>query len=167
VSADALREAFNAAFADYLLKFPPFDTSAWQTFLQRQGADLSRSRAALRSDAVTAFILITPRTQRRTRIAAMGAVPAERGSGRAAPALPKAHADGATVAARWRNHARLRRGRLDAAAADAVADATRALNPRAYSSAAIAANFATVFRLRAVPVLAAGIFSLDVPMPST
>ena len=34
-----------------------------------------------------------------------------------------------------------------------------------HSFAAISASFATVFMLRAVPVLAAGILSLDFPMP--
>ena len=101
VSAHALCEAFNASFADYLLKFPPFDAAAWQTFLQRQGVDLSRSRAALRGDVVTAFILITPRTQRRTRIAVMGAVPTERGSGLAARLLDGAIEQARLLGERW------------------------------------------------------------------
>jgi ribosomal protein S18 acetylase RimI-like enzyme len=87
VPAGALREAFNASFADYLLKFPPFDETAWRLFLQRQGVDLALSRAALRGPTVAAFLLMTPRTQRRMRIAVMGALPAERGSGVAARLL--------------------------------------------------------------------------------
>jgi ribosomal protein S18 acetylase RimI-like enzyme len=97
----AMREAFNASFADYLLKFPPFDAAAWETFLQRQGVDLSRCRAALRGSVVTAFILITPRTQRRTRIAVMGAVPAERGSGVAARLLDEAIGHTRAHGERW------------------------------------------------------------------
>jgi hypothetical protein len=65
--------------------------------LQRRGADLSLSRAALRGNAPTAFSVITPRTQRRTRIAVMGPVPTERSSGLAARLL-----DDATEQARVR-----------------------------------------------------------------
>jgi ribosomal protein S18 acetylase RimI-like enzyme len=101
VPADALREAFNASFADYLLKFPPFDGAAWQTFLQRQGVDLAMSRAALRGPIVTAFLLTTPRTHRRTRVSVMGALPLERGSGVAAHLLDEAAAAARARGERW------------------------------------------------------------------
>ena len=101
VSPDALRTAFNASFADYLLKFPPFDAAAWRTFVQRQGVDLAASRAALRDAAVVAFSMITPRTQQRTRIAVMGAVPSERGSGVAASLLEEAIANAQARGDHW------------------------------------------------------------------
>lgn len=98
VSPAALRDAFNAAFADYLLRLPPLDAEGWRLFVQRQGADLARSRAALRGDEVVAFGLVTPLAPvphavphaapaARSRIAVMGARPAERGSGVAARLL--------------------------------------------------------------------------------
>jgi len=89
---DALRQGFVAAFADYLIG--PFEPTPelWPQFLQRQGVDLSLSRAALirgerGSMEVIAFALVAPRTELgRWRLATMGALPAARGSG-AAPAL--------------------------------------------------------------------------------
>ncbi|MBB4842903.1 ribosomal protein S18 acetylase RimI-like enzyme [Paucibacter oligotrophus] len=89
---EALRQAFVAAFADYLIG--PFKPTAelWPAFLQRQGVDLGLSRAALRlgeqvSVDVLAFALVAPRVELgRWRLATMGALPAARGSG-AAPAL--------------------------------------------------------------------------------
>lgn len=97
VPAAALMEAFNAAFADYLLRFPPLDGEGWRQFVARQGAELSLGRVALRGDEVAAFLLVTPRPPGRSRIAVMGARPAQRGSGVAAGLL-----DGATEAARER-----------------------------------------------------------------
>ncbi|WP_197047223.1 N-acetyltransferase [Paucibacter sp. KBW04] len=91
---DALRQAFVAAFADYLIG--PFEPTPeqWPAFLQRQGVDLSLSRAALRVGLdeqtgveLLAFALVAPRPELgRWRLATMGALPAARGSG-AAPAL--------------------------------------------------------------------------------
>lgn len=89
---DALRQAFVAAFADYLIgPFKP-TPELWPIFLQRQGVDLSLSRAAVRVGdqagvEVLAFALVAPRPElSRWRLATMGALPAARGSG-AAPAL--------------------------------------------------------------------------------
>lgn len=101
--AEALRQAFVRAFADYLIG--PFEPSAaqWPLFLQRQGVDLGLSRLALRAGLagpaelaelaeregpeVLAFALVAPRpAERRWRLATMGALPCARGSG-AAPAL--------------------------------------------------------------------------------
>jgi ribosomal protein S18 acetylase RimI-like enzyme len=90
VPAAALIDAFNAAFADYLLRFPPLDDEGWRQFVTRQGADLALGRVALRAGEVVAFLLVTPRAPRRSRIAVMGARPAERGSGVAARLLDDA-----------------------------------------------------------------------------
>jgi ribosomal protein S18 acetylase RimI-like enzyme len=97
VPAAALMDAFNAAFADYLLRFPPLDAEGWRQFVARQGADPALGRVALRGDEVVAFLLVTPRPSGGSRIAVMGARPAERGSGVAAALL-----DGAIEAARER-----------------------------------------------------------------
>lgn len=97
VPAAALIDAFNAAFADYLLRFPPLDAEGWRQFVARQGAALALGRVALRGDEVVAFLLVTPRPPGRSRIAVMGARPAERGSGVAAGLL-----DDAIAAARER-----------------------------------------------------------------
>jgi ribosomal protein S18 acetylase RimI-like enzyme len=87
VPAAALIDAFNAAFADYLLRFPPLDADGWRQFVARQGAEPELGRVALRGDAVVAFLLVSPRPPDRSRIAVMGARPAERGSGVAARML--------------------------------------------------------------------------------
>lgn len=87
VPADALRVAFNAAFADYLVGPPDLDAEAWPLFLRRQGVNLASSVAATERGAVQAFVLVCPIDAQRTRIAAMGAVPAARGSGAAAGLL--------------------------------------------------------------------------------
>lgn len=100
VPVDALRVAFNASFADYLVQFPPFDAAGWAAMLRRQGSTLASSLVALRGDAVVAFALVTPRPPGRTRIGVMGAVPAERGRGSAARLL-----DAAIAAARDRGDA--------------------------------------------------------------
>jgi ribosomal protein S18 acetylase RimI-like enzyme len=90
VPAAALIDAFNAAFADYLLRFPALDADGWRQFVARQGAALELGRVALRGDEVVAFVLVTPRPPGRSRIAVMGARPAERGSGVAAALLDAA-----------------------------------------------------------------------------
>jgi ribosomal protein S18 acetylase RimI-like enzyme len=87
VPAGQLHQAFQLAFADYLIG--PFDLplAGWPRFLARQGVDLALSRVALGGDAVVAFALVAPRTDyRRWRLATMGAAPVARGTG-AAPAL--------------------------------------------------------------------------------
>ena len=101
VPAEALCDAFNASFADYLLPFPTMDIAAWQTFVRRQGVDLTLSLAATRGDVVTAFAHITPRPWQRTRLAVMGARPEERGSGVAAGLLDDAIAGAAARGDRW------------------------------------------------------------------
>lgn len=87
VTPAALTDAFNASFADYLLRFAPLDGDGWLQFVQRQGSDLALGRVALRGDEVVAFVLVTPRPPGRSRIAVMGARPTERGSGVAAGLL--------------------------------------------------------------------------------
>jgi ribosomal protein S18 acetylase RimI-like enzyme len=79
--AEALCNAFNAAFANYVVTFPTLDVEAWRATTARQGCDLSLSLAACRGAQVMAFSLITPRGGGITRIATMGARPEARGSG--------------------------------------------------------------------------------------
>ncbi len=86
VPAAALCDAYNAAFADYVVTFPTLDESAWHAVVARQGVDLQLSVAACSGETVMAFGLVTPRAGQITRIATMGARAAARGSG-AAPAL--------------------------------------------------------------------------------
>jgi hypothetical protein len=86
VAPAALREAFNEAFSDYLLKFPILDLDGWRAFVGRQGIDIELSKVAVSGDTVIAFAMITPRPLQRTRIAVMGARIAARGTG-AAPRL--------------------------------------------------------------------------------
>lgn len=84
---DALREAFNAAFADYLIGPPNLRAQDWALFLRRQGVDLARSLAIAEGGRVMAFALVG-RTGAGAgeRVATMGAIPAARGTG-AAPRL--------------------------------------------------------------------------------
>lgn len=82
-----LHAAFRAAFSDYLIGPFTLELDQWPVLLGRQGADLSRSRVALRDGQVLAFALVAPRAEiGHWRLATMGAVPEARGSG-AAPAL--------------------------------------------------------------------------------
>ena len=87
VAPDALCDAHNAAFANYVVPFPKLDVESWRAVLRRQGVDLSLSLAALRGDMVMAYALVTPRGGGITRIATMGARPEARGSGIAATLL--------------------------------------------------------------------------------
>ncbi|HET9978775.1 MAG TPA: GNAT family N-acetyltransferase [Burkholderiaceae bacterium] len=151
VPVDALRAAFNASFADYLVRFPPFDAAGWTLMLQRQGSALASSLVALRADTVVAFALVTPRPPGRTRVGVMGALPAERGRGSAARLL-----DAAIAAARDRGDASIELevfaqneravalyrsrgfapvGALYGYAADALAGACAAAAPQAVSRA--------------------------------
>lgn len=77
----ALIDAFEAAFADYLVGPFTMDLERWPLFLARQQVDLTLSRAWL-DDAgiVQAFALVAARG-RSWRLAGMGARPAARGSG--------------------------------------------------------------------------------------
>lgn len=83
--AAQLHQAFQQAFADYLIGPFELPLAQWPQFLARQAADLALSRAALHDGEVAAFALVAPRAGR-WRLATMGALPAARGSG-AAPAL--------------------------------------------------------------------------------
>lgn len=86
VPAAQLCDAYNAAFADYVVTFATLDEAAWRAIIERQGVDLRLSIAACRGDTVLAFGLVTPRGGGIARVATMGARPEARGSG-AAPAL--------------------------------------------------------------------------------
>ncbi|MBL8782837.1 MAG: GNAT family N-acetyltransferase [Alphaproteobacteria bacterium] len=101
VPAASVCDAFNAAFSDYLLKFPVLDAEGWRAFVRRQGIDVSLSSVACRYDAVVAFATITPRPLQRSRIAVMGARPTERGSGAAARLLDEAIAASEARGDRW------------------------------------------------------------------
>jgi len=97
----ALREAFNASFADYLIRFPTLDDEGWRTFVTRQGIDLSLSFAATQGSDVVAFAMITPRPGARTRIAVMGARPEARGTGIAKRLLDDAVSAALARGDRW------------------------------------------------------------------
>jgi ribosomal protein S18 acetylase RimI-like enzyme len=84
VDAQALREAFNAAFADYLIGPMTVADEGWPVLLARQGVQLAASRVV--SDGagvVLAFALVAPLKLHRTRLATMGARPEARGAGHA------------------------------------------------------------------------------------
>lgn len=94
-----LHAATVAAFADYLAGPFRMTLEEFPSFIARQGVDLARSRVAIAGGAIAAFAFACPRPEvGRWRLAAMGALPAARGSG-AAPALlddfvARAHAEG-------------------------------------------------------------------------
>jgi ribosomal protein S18 acetylase RimI-like enzyme len=84
IEPHALREAFNAAFADYLIGPMVVSAEAWPVLLARQGVRLAASRAV--TDAagqVLAFALVAPLPRHRARLATMGARPEARGGGHA------------------------------------------------------------------------------------
>lgn len=84
VAPDALHQAFQKAFADYLIG--PFDLpfDRWPLFLGRQCVDLPSSRVAMVDGAVAAFAFVSPRDDgSRWRLATMGALPEARGGGAA------------------------------------------------------------------------------------
>lgn len=85
VAAEAQREGFEAAFADYLTGPFRVPTDGWPALLAGAGVDLARSRLVLDGDgAVQAFAYCAPRASLgRWRLASMGARPAARGSGAA------------------------------------------------------------------------------------
>ncbi len=101
LDAAALCEAFNAAFADYLIGPPNLKLEDWPEFLRRQGIDLGRSWAMTAGGAVKAFALICPIDAARERLATMGALPAARATGAAKRlldhALAQARARGAAT----------------------------------------------------------------------
>ena len=110
VTAQALREAFNAAFADYLIGPMTVADEGWPVLLARQGVQLAASRVVTDgAGQVLAFALVAPLkeptgrsraslpptggglglpgpgglTRHRTRLATMGARPEARGAGHA------------------------------------------------------------------------------------
>jgi ribosomal protein S18 acetylase RimI-like enzyme len=84
VDPQALRDAFNAAFADYLIGPMTIAAEGWPVLLARQGARLSASRVVTDgAGQVLAFALVAPLAQHRTRLATMGARPEARGAGHA------------------------------------------------------------------------------------
>lgn len=110
VDAQALREAFNAAFADYLIGPMTVAAEGWPVLLARQGVQLAASRVVTDGTGqVLAFALVAPLKERagrarasmspaggglgspdpgglirhRTRLATMGARPDARGAGHA------------------------------------------------------------------------------------
>jgi ribosomal protein S18 acetylase RimI-like enzyme len=83
VDAQALRDAFNAAFLDYLIGPMTVAAEGWPVLLARQGVQLAASRVVTEGGQVLAFALIAPLPQHRTRLATMGARPEARGAGHA------------------------------------------------------------------------------------
>ena len=84
VDAQALREAFNAAFADYLIGPMTVADDGWPVLLARQGVQLAASRVVTDGvGQVLAFALVAPLKLHRTRLATMGARPEARGAGHA------------------------------------------------------------------------------------
>ena len=61
VDAQALREAFNAAFADYLIGPMTVAAEGWPVLLARQGVQLAASRVVTDGTGqVLAFALVAP-----------------------------------------------------------------------------------------------------------
>ncbi len=83
VDEQALREAFNAAFADYLIGPMTVAAEGWSGLLARQGVSLAASRVVSDGAQVLAFALVAPLPLHRTRLATMGARPEARGGGHA------------------------------------------------------------------------------------
>lgn len=82
VSPERLHAAFVAAFADYLAGPFTLPEAEWVAFITRQAIALDQSRIALRHGDVVAFAYFGARPEQATwRLAAMGAVPATRGTG--------------------------------------------------------------------------------------
>ncbi|NRF66206.1 GNAT family N-acetyltransferase [Aquincola sp. S2] len=94
VEADALREAFNAAFGDYLIGPMAVSAEAWPLLLARQGAQLAASRVIVEGGQVLAFALVAPHiAPGRSRLATMGARPEARGAGHAPRLLDRVLAE--------------------------------------------------------------------------
>lgn len=81
----ALREAFNAAFSDYLVGPPNLRAQDWPLFLNRHGVAPELSRAIVQDERILAFALVGRMDAGggRERIATMGATPSARGTGMA------------------------------------------------------------------------------------
>ena len=122
VDAQALRDAFNAAFADYLIGPMTVAAEGWPVLLARQGVQLAASRVvADGAGQVLAFALVAPLKEpagrsrgalassagglgapgpgglvrHRTRLATMGARPEARGAGHAPRLLDQVIAEAA------------------------------------------------------------------------
>lgn len=94
IDGEALREAFNAAFADYLIGPMTVTPESWPLLLARQGAQLAASRVVVDRDGrVLAFALIAPMGAGRSRLATMGARPEARGGGHAPRLLDRVVAE--------------------------------------------------------------------------
>lgn len=92
VDAEDLREAFNAAFSDYLIGPMVVAAEGWPALLARQGVQLGASRVIADGPTVLAFALVAPLAGR-SRLATMGARPEARGAGHAPRLLDRALAD--------------------------------------------------------------------------
>ena len=90
VDAQQLRDAFNAAFADYLIGPMTVAADGWPVLLARQGVSLAASRVVTGGGQVLAFALVAPLRLHRTRLATMGARPEARGAGHAPRLLDQA-----------------------------------------------------------------------------
>lgn len=83
-----LHALFLAAFADYVAGAPQLPLEHWPRLLARHGVDLPAGRVVLRGDEPVAFALACLRPDvGRWRLAAMGALPAARGTGAAVALL--------------------------------------------------------------------------------
>jgi len=87
VSPEALRCALRSACADGLPPLPDLTMPAWSEHFAQHGVDLSSSWALIRGPQVIAFVLLTLRRAKRSRITAFGVLPAARGQGAAATLL--------------------------------------------------------------------------------
>jgi ribosomal protein S18 acetylase RimI-like enzyme len=94
IDGEALREAFNAAFADYLIGPMTVTPEAWPLLLARQGVQLGASRVIIGAGGgVLAFALIASMGPGRSRLATMGARPEARGGGHAPRLLDRVVAE--------------------------------------------------------------------------
>jgi len=87
VSPEALRTALRSAWADGIPPPPQLTMPAWSQHFAQHGVDLSSSWALVRGPQVVAFVLLTLRPAKRSRIAAFGVLPSARGQGAAATLL--------------------------------------------------------------------------------
>lgn len=99
--AEALLEAFDDAFSDYIAGAPDIALAAWPVFLRRQGIDLAASRVVADAGRILAFSLVAPLADGRTRLATMGARREARGSGAARALLARSIADSRERGDRW------------------------------------------------------------------
>lgn len=100
-SQTALVDAFNDAFADYLIGPPRLAPGDWPAFLRRQGVEIGASRVVADGGEVLGFALVGGRGGRR-RLATMGLRPAARGRG-----IAQALLDGVLAEARQDRAAQL------------------------------------------------------------